>query len=133
MSLVIPTLPDVHSSEVARVGLETIARIADRWQLTRAELATLLGVRSTTTVDNWRKKTPETLSPDTLERISYLLHIYRSLQQLVGEDGDERWLRTPNAGDPFLGTAPLDYMLQGQVRHLLDTQRYLKSIVSGAF
>lgn len=126
-------LPNVESPEVVRAGLKMVFGLAQRWELSRSELARLLGIRSTSTLDNWRKRAPETLALDTLERISYLLHIYRSLQQLLPEDRADRWIRQPNDASPFVGRSALEYMLQGQVRHLLDAHRYLKSVASGAF
>lgn len=127
------TLPDTNAPRVTRAAISTVFALAEQWGLTRAELATLLGVRSVNTLENWRRKPPATLSPDTLERVSYLLHIHRSLAQLFDAETGVAWLRGPNDGDPFLGTAPLDYLLRGQVRHLLDTHRYLRAFASGAF
>lgn len=126
------TVPDVASPEVAKAGVEMIFGLAERWQLSRTELARLLGIRSTSTLDNWRKKAPETLRPDTLERISYLLHIYRALHQLLPERQADQWIRRPNQASPFLGMSALKYMLRGQVRHLLDTHHYLKGVAAGA-
>jgi transcriptional regulator with XRE-family HTH domain len=130
MAVAPPVIPGIESPEVAKAGVEMIFGLAECWNLSRPELARLLGIRSTSTLDNWRKKAPESLSPDTLERISYLLHIYRSLQQLLPEERADQWIRRPNRASPFLGTSALEYMLQGQVRHLLDTHRYLKNAAS---
>lgn len=127
------SLPSAGSPEVARAGVGAFFRIADRWGLTRAEMATLLGVRSTSTLDNWRKRPPEVLSVDTLERISYLLHVYRSLQQIFPPDRADEWLRRPNSAVPFLGRSALEYMLRGRVQHLLDVHRHLKGVASGGF
>jgi hypothetical protein len=125
-------LPDVQSPKTIRAGLQAFFRMADQWRLTRAERATLLGVRSTSTLDNWRNRPPESLLTDTLERLSYLLHIHRSLRQLFPRERAAEWPRRPNAAAPFLGKSALEFMLQGQVQHLLDTHRYLKGVASGA-
>ena len=53
--------------------------------------------------------------------------------QLLPEEQADEWIRQPNQADPFLGRPALEYMLQGQVRHLLDTHRYLKGVAAGAF
>jgi transcriptional regulator with XRE-family HTH domain len=133
MPVTSPRVPEVGSPQVAQTGITMVFALAERWELSRPELARLLGIRSTSTLDNWRRKAPETLTPDALERISYLLHIYRSLQQLLPGDQADQWIRRPNDASPFLGVPALEYMLQGQVRHLLDTHRYLKGVASGAF
>ena len=127
------SLPDVQSPETARAGIRAFFRLAELWGLTRSEMATLLGIRSTSTLDNWRRKAPETLQPDTLERISYLLHIHRSLRQIFPPERAREWPRRANSAAPFLGMSALDFMLQGRVQHLLDVHRYLKGVASGAF
>lgn len=126
-------LPDVRSPETTRAGLNAFFRLAEQWKLTRGEQTTLLGLRSDSTLDNWRKKPPATLSPDTLERLSYLLHIYRSLRQLFPEDRAREWPRRANDAAPFFGKSALEFMLEGRVQHLLDVHRYLKRYASGAF
>lgn len=127
------SLPDVDSPEVARAGINAFFGIADRWALKRTEMAALLGVRSTSTLDNWRKKPPQSLPVDTLERISYLMHIFRSLQQIFPPDRADQWLRRSNSAVPFLGQSALEFMLQGRVQHLLDVHRHLKGVASGGF
>jgi hypothetical protein len=126
-------LPDVSSPETARAGLNAFFRLAEQWKLTRSDQKTLLGLRSDSTLDNWRKKAPATLSPDTLERLSYLLHIYRSLRQLFPEDRVREWPRRTNDASPFLGRTALAFMLEGRIQNLLDVHRYLKRYASGAF
>lgn len=124
-------LPTAHSPEAAQAGIRAVFQVAERWGLTRPEMAALLGVRSTSTLDNWRRKAPELLSPDTLERISYLLHVYRSLHQLLPADQADAWVRRPNDAVPFRGRSALHFMLEGRVQNLLDTHRYLKGVASG--
>jgi hypothetical protein len=133
MGITIGTLPGLDSPETVRAGTDLFVKLADEWGLTRAEQATLLGLRSTTTLDNWRRHPPRSLGIDTLERISYLLHIWRSLHQVFPPDYRLSWLRANVSGAPFLGRTPLEFMLQGRVKDLLDTHRYLKAIASGAF
>lgn len=126
-------LPEAPPGKVSHAGLKAFFRLADFWKLTRNEQTSLLGLRSDSTLDNWRKKPPATLPRDTLERLSYLLHIYRSLLQLFPEDRARHWPRRPNEAPPFLGRSALDFMLEGRVQSLLDTHRYLKRYASGGF
>jgi hypothetical protein len=126
-------LPDIQSTEAAEAGVRAFLQLAALWNLTREEMVILLGMRSTSTLDNWRKKPPETLSRDTMERISYLLHIHRSLRQIFPADRAPGWLRRPNSAPPFLGRSGMDFMLEGRVQNLLDVHRYLKGAGSGAF
>lgn len=127
------SVPDIHSPETAAAGIRAFFRLAALWSLTRPQMVTLLGLRSTSTLDNWRRQPPATLAPDTLERISYLLHIHRSLRQLLPAERVGDWPRRANSASPFLGRSALEFMLQGRVQHLLDVHRYLKGVASGAF
>jgi hypothetical protein len=122
-------LPDIDSSRVAATAAEIALSLGDRWELTDEELATLLGFRSPRALQRWRKRPPRSLRRDTLERISYLAHTYRSLIQIFGGPaGEKEWLRGVNTGIPFRGQSPLQYLLQGQVTHLIDTHRYLRRL-----
>src|SRR5689334_15317292 len=65
------------------VGLKAFARIAELWHLSDAEQLTLLGLSSRSTYFKWRKEHQVRLPRDTLERISYILGIYKALQLLL--------------------------------------------------
>ena len=69
------------------------------------------------------------LSSDTLERISYVMGIYKALHILYGDKLADEWVRLPNANAVFNGRSPLAAMLGGgllamqTVRRLLDARR----------
>ena len=74
--------------------------------------------------------TEEGATRDLLERASYILGIYKSLQILLPDQAlADQWLATPNDNPLFNGTAPLDRLLAGQVvdlavvRNFLDAER----------
>ena len=63
---------------------------------------TLLGVTSRSTFFKWKRAQDVTLPKDTLERISYILGIYKALQILLPDEcAADTWIRKPNAA-PFL-------------------------------
>ena len=64
-------------------GLRAFANIAEAWNLTVAEQLKLLGIGSRSTFFKWRREREPRLPRDTLERLSYLLGIYKSLQILI--------------------------------------------------
>jgi len=133
MTISTPSIPDVDSPEAARAGVHAVINMRKRWKLTWAQLARLLGVRSESTLQNWSSRVPETLAPDTLERMGYLMGIYYALEQIRGGERSEQWLHSVNAGNPFFGRSPLEYMLNGRMTDLLETYRYLKGVATGAF
>ena len=107
-------------------ALRTFLRIADLWGLTIDEQMTLLGVTARSTFFKWKKDPNATLPKDTLERISYILGIYKALQILLpDEKAADEWVRRPNAASLFGGQSALDRMLSGQVADLFVVRQYL--------
>ncbi len=64
-------------------GLRAFTRIAELWHLSISEQLALLGITSRSTYFKWRKEPQPKLPRDTLERLSYLLGIYKALQLLL--------------------------------------------------
>src|SRR5579862_5851045 len=107
-------------------GLRAFARIADLWHLSIAEQLTLLGIQSRSTYFKWRKEQQARLPRDTLERLSYLLGIYKALQLLLpATAAADEWIRRPNAEPLFGGRSALDRMLSGNVADLYLVRQYL--------
>ena len=66
------------------------------------------------------------LSPDTLERISYILGIYKALRILLPtEKAANEWLHKPNNAPLFGGRSALEKLMKGHVLDLADVRRYL--------
>lgn len=117
-------------ANLAAAGLRTFFNIVREWGLKDVEAQRLLAVPATT-YKRW-KRAPEraVLDQDKLERISYILGIYKALEILLPRaDVSAGWIKRPNAGMPFGGGTPLERMLSGQVadlfvvRNWLDAQR----------
>jgi uncharacterized protein (DUF2384 family) len=100
--------------------------IARLWGLSQAEQQKLLALPRST-LAKYRAH-PETarLSSDTLERISYVLGIYRALQILLPRpEAADSWIRRPNDAPLFNGASALDRMLSGRVADLYVVRHYL--------
>lgn len=130
MSTVVDQILD-KGATVSEALLPAIFSIFEQWGLTGEQQMTLLGLSNEKTLYNW-KKHPEKarLSKDLLERASYVLGIYKSLQILLPEASlADDWLSSPNDAPLFSGTAPLTRMLAGhvldlaEVRYFLDAER----------
>jgi hypothetical protein len=107
-------------------GLRAFANIAAAWGLSVAEQLQLLGIASRSTFFKWRREREPRLPRDTLERLSYLLGIYKSLQILLPDPtAADEWIRRPNTAAPFGGRSALDRMLSGQVADLYVVREYL--------
>lgn len=121
-------LPNVAPAQLARAGLATFFLIADEWTLDSGQQMTLLGLTSRTTFFRWKKTAPSVLPPDTLERLSHVFGIYKSLQVLLPQPAAATWIHRPNAAPLFDGRPALDMMLGGVsglflVRAYLDGER----------
>ena len=120
-----------RSSSVSNSLLPAIFNIFRQWRLSGAQQMTLLGLTNEKTLYNWKSKPEKAkLTRDLLERTSYILGIYKSLQILLPDQAlTDQWLATPNDNPLFNGTAPLDRLLAGQVTDLavvgnvLDAER----------
>tara|TARA_R110001592_G_scaffold363372_2_gene686263 strand:- start:136261 stop:136659 length:399 start_codon:yes stop_codon:yes gene_type:complete len=120
-----------RGSSVTSSLLPAIFAIFSQWRLTGAQQMNLLGLSNEKTLYNWKSQPEKAkLTRDLLERASYILGIYKSLEILLPEEGlADRWLATPNDNPLFNGAAPLDRLLAGQVvdlamvRNFLDAQR----------
>ncbi len=87
---------------------------------------TLLGVTARSTFFKWKKDPNTALPKDTLERISYILGIYKALQILLpDEKAADDWVKRPNEAPLFSGRSALDRMLSGQVADLFVVRQYL--------
>jgi mannose/fructose/N-acetylgalactosamine-specific phosphotransferase system component IID len=77
------------------------------------------------------KRNPEgkVLDAERLQRISYIVGIYKALRILYGKDLGNRFVHLPNSNRMFNGSTPLEYMKKGgllamqDVRRLLDARR----------
>ncbi len=129
----VPSAPNL--AELSAAGIRAFTRIAQLWGLSVDEQLQLLGAPARSTFFAWRKH-PEraSLPKDTLERISNLLGIYKSLQILFPEaDAADAWVRKPNAAPIFGGRSALERMLGGNVSDLNAVRRYLDSVRGGGW
>ena len=120
----VPAL-DLASPAAAAAALRTFWKLAETWELSVAEQATLLGV-GRTTLYQWKQGKVGSLDRHLLERLSYLFGIYAALQILfpLARRANE-WLRKPNAAPVFGGRSALERMLGGQVGDLYVVRQYL--------
>jgi len=132
-----PTSPATTptAAEMAAAGLRAFARIAQAWGLSVDEQLCLLGQPPRSTYFAWRKAPDKASLPrDTLERLSNLLGIYKSLQILLPDAAAaDAWVRQPNAAALFGGGTALARMLAGNVSDLNLVRRYLDGVRGGGW
>ncbi len=121
-----PQPPKVYTpAELGEAAIKGFQAVAGAWGLNTAEQLVLLGRPSRSAFFAW-KKAPTALAGDTLERISYLLGIWKALRILIPDDRQAlAWVKKPNDNPMFGGQPPLAKLLQGRVLDLADVRRLL--------
>lgn len=117
------------SKDMSAAGLRAFFNIAQAWGLSAEEQMVLLGSPSRSTFFKW-KSAPKAadLKRDTLERLSYILGIYKALQILLPDaSAADTWVNKPNTAPLFGGRSALERMLGGNIGDLLAVRQYLDS------
>ncbi|MGB3487072.1 MAG: antitoxin Xre-like helix-turn-helix domain-containing protein [Xanthobacteraceae bacterium] len=105
-------------------ALRTFFRIAEAWNLQEQEQMRLLGLESRSTFQSWKRGVVAAIPKDALERISYVLGIYKGLHILLPKTADQ-WVRKSNAAGIFGGRSALDRMTSGNVADLYVVRQYV--------
>jgi uncharacterized protein (DUF2384 family) len=115
--------PSGFTSRTDNPSYSPFFALAKEWGLGTDEQITLLGRPSRSTYFNWKKGLGGG-SPDTEERISHLLAIYKALNILFPDpERAAAWLRRPNRF--FEGRTALSVMLNGQLADLVLVRNYV--------
>ena len=112
---------------VSNTALKVFFNITNEWQLSSQDEMTLLGDPARSTFYKWRNGEGPVIPKDTLERISYVMGIYKALRLLFPtEDQANAWPKKPNRD--FGDESALNVMLKGSVINLADVRRYLDAM-----
>lgn len=119
-------VPEVAQKNLSGPALRAFFNIASAWNLNAKQQRTLLGNPPSSTFFKWKRDMGGTVSRDVLERISYVLGIYKALQILLPDtERADAWISRPNAAPLFGGHSALDRMLGGNVGDLYAVRQYL--------
>ena len=117
---------DATYTALLAAGVRSFFRLAEEWQLSEAEQIILLGLPPNFELDRWRRGDIVAANGETLERISYLLGIYKAIHTLLPVPARAtRWMRAPNSAPMFGDTSALDRMLSGNIADLRSVRAYL--------
>lgn len=120
-------LPQVLSAdELGGPALRSFFGLAEHWNLRMADQRKLLGDPPESTFYKWKRQQDGAPGRDTIERISYLLGIWKTLQILFPDAAQaDAWLHKPNQAPLFGGHSALQRMLSGNVSDLYVVRQYL--------
>lgn len=120
------------TADLSRPALKAAFKISDLWDLDERQLSIVLGHVPRSTLRRWRalvrsdRMARVTLAHDQIERISYLLGIYKALHILLPRpELADGWVKAPNKAPGFDGRTALDVMCQGSITDLQSVRRYL--------
>lgn len=121
------------SQAMSPAAIRAFHNIANLWQLNTEQQIVLLGNPARSTFFRWKKEPDNArLERDTLERISYILGIYKALQILLPDhEAADGWIKRPNQAPLFQGQSALDRMLSGNVADLFVVRQYLDAMRGG--
>lgn len=117
---------EARAADLGGAALRTFFKLARTWCLSEQEQMKLLGLSSRSTLHAWKGGRVSKVSRDTLERISYLLGIFKAINILLPDTrlADE-WMRLPNKAPIFGGRSALDRMTTGNIGDLYVVRQYL--------
>ncbi len=107
-------------------ALRAFFGLARAWALSEQEQMKLLGLASRSTLHSWKAGRVSKVSRDTIERISYLLGIFKAINILLPDQKRaDAWMRAPNEAPLFGGRSALDRMTSGNIGDLYVVRQYL--------
>ena len=110
--------------KTASVALKTFFNIMEKWGVKNELQMIMLGRPSQGTFYNWKKGKAASIPVDTLERISYIMGIYKALGILFPTRAQaDSWPKKPNGA--FDNQSAIEYMTKGSIAQLIDMRRYL--------
>lgn len=113
-------------ADAGGAALRAFFKIAAAWDLKGTEARRLLGDPPESTFYKWKKQQDGAPGRDVIERISYLLGIFKALAILFPDPARaDAWIRKPNSAGPFGGRSALERMLSGNVADLYVVRSYL--------
>lgn len=124
MSALVQAVLQQNPEKTAQVALSVFFNIMNAWHVRAKDQMVLLGKPAESTFYNWKKGKVSNLSLDTLERISYVMGVYKALGILFPtREQADAWPHKANKA--FNEESALAFMLKGSVVHLSDMRRYL--------
>lgn len=112
--------------------VKAVARAAELWELRNVDAAALFDVPLAT----WnRMKAGQfrgTLDRDKLMRASLITGIFKGLRLLFNGPLEYGWPRAQNAGLPYQGRSPVEFMIDGGIPAMMRVRDHVDALRGGA-
>lgn len=121
---------DLHSPRASRIAKQAFFRLLEVWQVGEQDGIRLLGDPSRGTYYTYKRGEGGPLTTDQMDRVSYLLGIYKALHVLfTSQDRADAWVRQPNTY--FGGRTALAHMIEGGIAQMAEVRDYLDHVRGG--
>lgn len=123
---------DRSLEQLSSAAMRAFLNIASAWDLNDNEARKLVGWPDQATFSEWVTDPDNAiLQTDTLERISYILGIYKALQVLFPDpSAADAWVKKANTAPLFGGMSALNKMISGEMVDLQLVRQYLDSMLN---
>lgn len=120
---------EYSQEHIAQAGLQAFNNIADKWNLSEYERCSLLGLSSESAAAILQENiSSSSLDENVLQRISYLLGIYKALHQLLpSADAANNWVHHVNSAPIFNGNSALNHLVTGDLTDFAALRNYLNA------
>ncbi len=122
----------VADSDKTAVIVKAVVRVADAWNLSNAEAATLFDVPTAT----WSRMKAGTykgiLDQDKITRASLLIGLFKGLRLLFNGPLTYGWPKTENSGAGFNGKTPVQVMCGGGIPAMISVRQHIDALRGGA-
>lgn len=115
-----------------KTALKAVLAILEKWKCSEVEKQAALGIGRSTLHKYQKDPTSARITPDLLERMSYILNIHQALR-LIFENPENVYgfMRMPNNNPYFNGLSPIQIISSGRMAHLYEVCRRLDSARGG--
>lgn len=119
---------DREDLRLAGPALRAFTQIAGAWSLSPQEQSQILGQPVKSAFAVLETGVTDCSWPETLQRMSYLIGIYRLLHTIFSDSQQANgWVRRPNNGRIFNGRSALALMCGGKTSDLAAVRQYLET------
>jgi hypothetical protein len=120
----------MRMKELAGPAARAFFGLSRAWSLSVDEQVKLLGLSKTSTLAGWAEGQVADADPEVIERISYLLGIFKAINTLLPDpQRADAWIRASNDAVVFGGRSALERMMTGQIEDLQVVRQYLDAQV----
>lgn len=119
----------MDKAKLNEASLQIFFNLSKEWELSEEQEISILGFNTKDVFYTWKAShNPNDLNDEVLLRISYLMSIYKALQQLITDsESTHEWIRKPNNAPLFSGQSAISIMTSGEISDLVSVHHYLSA------